>query len=413
MPQLRTIQLDDGIDPASIGLVEMPDGSYIHEDNARYTRHDGWVRADDAVSCQHCGEAICSVDHEDEHLTDIEDADSYWCSECLHNNAYEEDGLWYSSADTHIHEYHRGGRCIDPADEFSPFRIGFEVEKEDAAVRRATKRTHPPHGWVMERDSSLDRASGFELVTRAYNLRSWSTLKSDAESADWLLKAKFSRACGGHIHISDMRFTPKEFYKRIMPIFPLFMALFPKRLGGQYSRGVKADRIGSDKQAFRLTANTIELRCPSAVRSAKNLLWRAEVCKLFMLGSKNAPLTMDWLKSQLSEGGRLRQLLIEAYCGKSGVSNKDGMKKVLRVIRMTALFATWFTTDSQPSDVVKKYLSGHFDRSEKPTDDEFADDHGHLAAQASDVSKHNLQQIERAVRIRTGSPSGMLSFIER
>ncbi len=414
---MPSIELPDNVTPESLGLVMCYGEVYYPSHNVVNTREDGPVAAGDHVDCQRCGESTCHDENRDEHMTHIEDVGQNWCSRCVESHAdYDEDTETYNSrTDAHIRGYHATPRSIDPADEDSPFRMGFEVEKEDKDVRKKLKTNLLPIGWAVERDSSLDAQSGFEIVTKAYNLRNMESLHKDAKEADWALKGKFSTSCGGHIHISDMRYPPKEFFKRIRPIFPLFMALFPKRLARRYCKAAKSYAINDQKyNAFRFTAHTIELRCPSAVRSAKNLLWRAELVKLILLSSRHAPLSWDWMKKQLAPNGRVRAMLIDAYCDKTREKDKEGMVKVNRVVKMTAMFSLWFRDDSRlPHDSVRAYLERAEDGN--PTlasDDEFVDDHGELTPKENDVSRHNREQLDRVAVADDGSLDEMLVLVE-
>jgi hypothetical protein len=418
MPRTTTIEIPAGVSPESLGLILCYGDVYHPSHNVASTRYDGHVAFGEHVECQRCGTAVCHDDNRDEHMTRIVDLGQQWCPQCRESHAEydEENDVYNSRQDTHLRAYHSQLRDADPADEHSPFRMGFEIEKEDAVVRKRLKNVPLPNGWVLERDSSLNATTGFEVVTKAYNLRNMEGLRKDALAADWVLKGKFSTACGGHIHISDMRYAPKELYKRILPIFPLFMALFPKRLSRSYCKAAKSSSIGSEKyNAFRMTATTIELRCPSAVRSAKNLLWRAELIKYFLLSSRNKPLSWEWMKESLAKDGRLRSMLIDAYCDKLREKDKGGMEKVNRVVKMTAMFSLWFRDENRlPHDSLRAYLERK-DSSDAPgvvSDDEFADDHGEIVKKEVDIHRHNQEQLDRCTPAEEGSLEGMLVLIE-
>lgn len=419
MPRTTTIEIPEGTSPESLGLVLCYGDVYHPSHSVANTRYDGYVAfGEQLVECQRCGAAICHTDNRDVHMTRIVDVNREWCETCREGHAEydDENDVYNSRTDTHLQAYHSQKRVVDPADEYSPFRIGFEIEKEDSVVRKKLKTVKLPIGWVLERDSSLNPTTGFEVVTKAYNLRNMDALRRDAEAADWVLKGKFSTACGGHIHISDMRYETVDFYKRIMPIFPLFMALFPKRLARSYCKAAKSVSIGSEKyNAFRMTSHTIELRCPSAVRSAKNLLWRAELIKYILLSSRNQPLSWEWMKANLAKDGRLRSMLIDAYCDKTREKDKDGMEKVNRVVKMTAMFSLWFRDESRlPHDSLRAYLDRK-DGSDTPgpvSDDEFADDHGTIVKKEVDIHRHNQEQLDRCAPAEEGSLEGMLVLIE-
>ena len=415
---MPTIELPDNVSPESLGLIMCYGEVYHPSHNVIQTVEDGAVAIGEARECQRCHNYICHEDNSSEHTTEVVDVGQDWCSRCIEQYAeYDDDSDQYNSrTETHLGGYHTQTRVLDPADDDSPFRMGFEIEKEDLEVRKRLKTKPLPDGWVLERDGSLNAATGFEVVTKAYNLRNMEALRRDAMAADWVLKGKFSTGCGGHIHISDVRYAPKEFYKRIKVVFPLFMALFPKRLSRRHCKAAKSYAIGNEKyNAFRMTTNTIELRCPSAVRSAKNLLWRAELVKFMLLSSRREPLSWEWMKTQLAKDGRIRSLLIDAYCDSTREKDKDGMQKVNRVVKMTAMFSLWFRDDNRmPDDSVRAYLERGDDAGAPGgvSEDEFSDDHGTVVKKEVDLNKHNQEQLDRCQPAEVGSLEGMLMLIE-
>lgn len=223
-----------------------------------------------------------------------------------------------------IHGYHSGRRAIDPSSADHPFRIGLEIEKVDYDCRYELSQTSVhrlPAGWKAENDSSLGD-EGYELVSRAYNLFFLDDLKSDVLSARAYIDAGYDTNCGGHIHISDSRFGPREFSDRLRPLFPLLMILYPKRLQNTYVRCNKYDYMqqgtGNKYQPFFIkyndTGSTIELRIFGAVKNATQLLWRVRLLEYFMKASYSAPLTFGWIKKEFDdETSGLHSLLSEVY----------------------------------------------------------------------------------------------------
>lgn len=340
--------------------------SHIPESEAVNTREGGYVHQEEVYPCPRCNEAICSQDAVSEHMTYIEDQSQYWCNACRDTAGatYAQDRIaWYITPPAlPIPGYHSSIRDRGNATKEHPFRIGMEIEKEDQALRSLlTKRKLTlPKGWVFERDGSLNQNTGFEVITRAYNLQELEELKKDFTGAEKVFKAAFSKSCGGHISISDIRYTPQELSERLKPLFPLLMALYPKRLTLRYAMPLKDKEKGTKDRhhAFHfgkeIRGERIELRIPSAVRSLSTALWRVELISHFLLKSKDKRLTWDFMRDELRDGGVVKELLRKAY-KRPGIDDTE--KKVRNVLRMYRAFSGWYYNDKSPKDCITEYLS--------------------------------------------------------
>ena len=262
--------------------------------------------------------------------------------------------------------YHHGVRERDRVSPKNPFLIGFEIEKEDAEARWRVNigEFSLPQGWAAEKDSSLGD-DGFEVITRAYNLKNKKQMELDFDLAAPIINAKHSRKCGGHINISDYRYIDddsSEFVDRIKPMFPFLMALYPQRLLNSYVACAKMERLKADRGAnhyspFCFKADRIELRIPGAVRSVKNLKWRLNLISYFLTSSKDEPLTHRWMRQQLVPGGAIRSMLENVYCKNADpLADPEGDAKVREKIRLYTEFSKYFLTQQSVDKSIHQYL---------------------------------------------------------
>lgn len=320
--------------------------AWIPEDEATRTRIDGICHQNEVSSCGSCNEDICHDDNAGDNLTHIEDVDEWWCESCRDDHAhYHERSETYNSEPEEggLNDYHSQERDLHAVTNEHPYRIGFEVEKEDRSIRDLIEDgLELPSGWVCERDGSLDDDTGFELVSPAFNINERELLVQHVRKLTKVLDADCSTSCGGHISISDRRFTPIELSERIRPLFPLLLALYPKRLTGGYCKAMTDKEKGKQEkyQAFFFEPHRIELRVPSAVKTAKSLMWRFDLIAHFLLAAKEKPLTWTWMRKQLGRDGDVRKMLLDVYTNPE--DPKAGIKKVREVIRLYSAFAGWY-----------------------------------------------------------------------
>lgn len=320
--------------------------AYIPEDEAVNTQVDGIIHEAEMSCCGRCSEPICHDDNSSENLTYIEDVDEHWCDSCRDEHAhYHRRSETYNSEPEEggLNDYHSQERDLHAVTNEHPYRIGFEVEKEDRSIRDLIEDgLELPSGWVCERDGSLNDDTGFELVSPAFNINERELLVQHVRKLTKVLDADCSTSCGGHISISDRRFTPIELSERIRPLFPLLLALYPKRLTGGYCKAMTDKEKGKQEkyQAFFFEPHRIELRVPSAVKTAKSLMWRFDLIAHFLLAAKEKPLTWTWMRKQLGHDGDVRKMLLDVYTNPE--DPKSGIKKVREVIRLYSAFAGWY-----------------------------------------------------------------------
>jgi hypothetical protein len=176
------------------------------------------------------------------------------------------------------------------AEEFnSDFTIGIEVEKEDHKALRSVcaRDLFAETNWAKERDGSLDDDDGYELVSPTYDLMSDKLDNDIKNSTDLtnLINAKYSSACGGHIHLGSRSYSGNTFFDKISPWVPLIYSLYVGRIGREYCKVKKNDGIknSSDKyQAIRIFDNRIEFRIISAVKDVNTLIWRRDLMRIIV-----------------------------------------------------------------------------------------------------------------------------------
>lgn len=266
---------------------------------------------------------------------------------------------------TGMHGYHSvTGRSVDNANEQHPYRIGFEVEKINTHAKRLIEAGEPmAPGWVAERDGSLDAAGpgGYELISPAYNVCFKERINAELEAMATLIDAQpesraHASACGGHIHVSDMRCTASDLADRIKPLFPLLMIMYPNRLRSGYVRCNKfayMKRLNGNKyQPFYIKSTevgrTIEFRIFPHVKSVKQLQWRMTLLTYFLDAARSGSLTFEWMAKELSEGSGLMSILAEVY------NEQDRKAKAM----MYWSAAAFFFTDRPIAEVVQGVFGG-------------------------------------------------------
>jgi hypothetical protein len=239
---------------------------------------------------------------------EISEFDVYAFAECGNYGHITEGYLW---ADGTFHRdpegqlcrpadavsgYHSSSRLTNTPVRFSrnaPYLVGFEVEKEDVAVKCSIRHTDFQRelpNFRKERDGSLDDRAGFEFITPPLelsprNIRAYLEARPVAVAH---INAAFSTKCGGHIHISRRGYNGAQLFQMISGHLPLLHALFPARADGANSRYCEAKSaaqllLDREKyQSINILNDRIEIRIFGAVRGLDNLIWRAGlVLKMF------------------------------------------------------------------------------------------------------------------------------------
>jgi len=201
------------------------------------------------------------------------------------------------------------------------WRIAFEVEKEDATVRREIQRHryNVLNGYKFERDGSLSDSAGFEMISPIYNLEDRTKIFSDFDKISPILNSKFTKACGGHITISRRGVNAGELFDRFAPYLPLFYALYFGRLKNHYSHAQTKESAKRHPSRgavnLKLGQNAIEFRLISAVPNVDTLKFRTDLFRYVAEQIDANPNTTpkDVLRAMQSNSTPLYQILRQQY----------------------------------------------------------------------------------------------------
>ena len=212
------------------------------------------------------------------------------CDEWIHqDNWCEEEHEWVSDDDednANNARYQTLTRKIR-FDSSAKFTIGFEIEKEDYDMASLDWRSlYDDTGWIKEDDGSLNNATGYELVTPAFDLlddKMDEEINNNRVLRD-LINASHSSACGGHINLGSSIYNTEQLFEGISGFFPLFYSIYEHRLEKNYSKAKKKHHYYSrDKySSIFIKDNVVEIRIPSAVVSVTNLLWRRDLMRIIV-----------------------------------------------------------------------------------------------------------------------------------
>jgi hypothetical protein len=239
------------------------------------------------------GDIICDADGDyyDDYGRDffnivfVEDLGEYYPSDEYYY--HDSDGNWYSyPEESFVRGYHDGNYKSVDFDNKSKFRIGFEIEKEDADVRNSIDiddfEYQTNNLWRKERDGSLDDDSGYELISPTFEFNT-KKIFEHIESNELLvshINAGHSYSCGGHIHLSEKGLSGSELFDKIKGYTPLFYALYYGRVNKNYSKGKSNRDLKEDNekyQAIKIHSDRVEFRIISAVPNVSTLKWRCEL----------------------------------------------------------------------------------------------------------------------------------------
>lgn len=218
-----------------------------------------------------------------------------------------------------ILDYHSGfGRGDESRG--SRFKVGLEVEKEDAEKKLSISNGMliAQTGWVAEKDSSLGE-NGFELVSPIYPLNI-AIIESKLNALGDLMNAKTTSHCGGHIHVSDTERVPCEILRDIRGYLPLLYGMYPKRANNEYCEAKEMGEYLKEghRQAINIGRDTLEFRIFPAVRNINQLLFRLKIVK-YMLENPEEDVSKVGEKL-LDKSGELYDILSERISEKRIVS---------------------------------------------------------------------------------------------
>lgn len=261
------------------------DGEYYYNDDA--IRNAGYLWS------ERCDEWI----HEE-----------HWC-DTLHSDEYQDEdnanNARYQSLERKIR-----------FDSSAKFTIGFEIEKEDYNMASVDwERLYNDTGWIKESDGSLNDASGYELVTPAFDLmddKLDEEIKNNITLRN-LINANHSSNCGGHINLGSTIYTTEQLFEGISGFFPLFYSIYEHRLEKNYSKAKKKHHYYSrDKySSIYIKDKVVEIRIPSAVISVTNLLWRRDLMRIIVENINKSE--MQVLRMLVNQKSKLHMHLRKVY----------------------------------------------------------------------------------------------------
>lgn len=247
----------------------------------------------------------------------VEDRDEW---DYRDNVYYHEDSGYYTYPDDseeYVRGYHNGSYRSMYFSKQPKYKIGFEIEKEDEDVRNSididTFEDATDYKWRKEKDGSLCDDSGYELISPTFEFNI-NKIFEHIESNDELVKhinARYTKSCGGHIHLSEEGLSGNDLFEKIKGYTPLFYALYYGRVDKNYCKGKKNDDLQNENekyQAIKIHHDRVEFRIISAVPSVNTLKWRS---KLLMMAIQNP--TDDVIKAYYNVDTKFTKLLKQVY----------------------------------------------------------------------------------------------------
>jgi hypothetical protein len=288
--------------------------------------------------------------------------DSYTdCYYYYEGNYYESEEYYEENyADKFIDSYHQGQHEQKAVlfDSASPYRIGFEIEKEDSDILEYCNihefKRKSDNLFRKERDGSVCDEVGFELITPIYELNSEKI--HEHICSYYIIESHIDaevnyETCGGHISISNINKDTWRFYSDIENYIPLFYAMYPKRCNENYCKAKTKSALKNDNekyQAVKIHANRIEIRIFPAVKSVKQLMFRTKLLEIIL----NNP-TDNYMDSY-----KVIKKQVLPYLSESGVYSADMIKRL--VLRMKDSYAK-YGFNEMDFDIETDYESEYFD----------------------------------------------------
>ena len=317
------------------------DGEYYHNED------------DDVSNCEECNDTFIAGDGDD---VRTDDGTSFCSCNCAERADYSQnnDGEWLHEDDDRNHPNGAGRLAswsssnshLDSADNSAPYRLGVEVEKEDSDSLETVASDCIETRWLASADGSLN-GDGFELVSPAWNLRDWNTIRAEINSMEHI-DAETSIRCGGHITASVYGESGPALAERVSDCVPLLYALYPCRLNTQWAPARKKDNLRATSEKYRavnVMHDRVEFRIFSRIDNRKQLLWRLELVEyLIRIGR---PTIADSLADPLSW---LSRHLCKVYSA----------ERLTDKISLFQAFAEWHTEErSHGALTIRPYVSGH------------------------------------------------------
>lgn len=308
------------------------ESGYFHHDDVIY----GYVsRHSENYFCPDGDEIYFDDDYYvDEHTANARDIH--------YDNHYEEyrhlDDMWSEDDDddnedvTNGNQSYHGMRRMDQRTK-EGWSVGFEVEKEDEdMVQIDADKIHNDTAWCKEKDASLDDATGYELISPILSLMDTKYITNSITSVKDLINGNYTSSCGGHIHIGHNEYSPDEIFEGLSGYFPLFYAMYEKRMEQTYCKAKKKTEMAYKKDkysAFYVRDVTVEFRIPSAVKNVSNLLWRLAFMQIICKGFCKSETQV--LKDLVNCKSKLHKHLRKVYSAEQILDKANKFVKYSRV----------------------------------------------------------------------------------
>lgn len=207
------------------------------------------------------------------------------------------------------------------------WKVGIEIEKEDDDMRCEAAHKIRKYGFIKETDGSLNGNIGFEIISDTFDLMGIEVEVALKNIADYV-NAKYSKRCGGHIHISDNTQSPRRLYESLAGYFPLLYAMYPSRIKVNYCQAMKASRMASvDKYAAVVArGNTVEFRIFPSPKNLDTLMFRIQLLRYMVLHPEKNPSVV--LARMIDPDTGLHKILRTAY------TNSKLIEKAMKVANM-------------------------------------------------------------------------------
>ena len=261
------------------------DHSETYEHMSSCTRFDGNWYLDSSDLLRTSGDGVTFLEGDDDYVYCDRAGDYYHIDDCHY---CPSEGLHvYGSDDSCsdccpqteiVHPYHRSGIHPDIRSGSSGWCVGFEVEK--TSVLSASEEGDSIEDRPLFAYWETDASCGIEGITHAYDPLDTNRIKEfkrDVSYSSEYLSAPCDESCGGHINISSSSHSPRALLNEFRVFAPLWFAVYRHRLNSNYCNQDKKIEHGREKYSPVITKPFgIEIRLPSRVRNANQLLGRFE-----------------------------------------------------------------------------------------------------------------------------------------
>jgi hypothetical protein len=227
----------------------------------------------------------------------VHGSDDYVTTTYAENHFYfHNDGECYTyeeEYDKYVRSYHEGDSYKSGLllRDYDGFCVGIEFEKEDYKVKTSIPIydfEDSCYLWRKEEDGSLDRESGFELISPIYPLDTDLIINSIKENEVLLnhVNASTSNRCGGHVNLSHNlhKYSAESLFDRVKFYLPLLYAMYPNRTCLDYC--IKKKISGNESSFMRkyspiaIKGDRIEFRIFSAIKNVNHLRFRLDLVKM-------------------------------------------------------------------------------------------------------------------------------------